>query len=74
MSPALIEVAGPAAVRSSYAAAGRLEARRDEVVAVHDLTFAVDAGEMVGYIGPNGAGQVHDHQDAHRHPGPTAAG
>jgi ABC-2 type transport system ATP-binding protein len=28
-----------------------------EVRAVHDLTFAVEAGEMVGYIGPNGAGK-----------------
>ena len=24
---------------------------------MHDLTFAVEAGEMVGYIGPNGAGK-----------------
>ena len=24
---------------------------------MHDLTFAIDAGEMVGYIGPNGAGK-----------------
>ncbi len=30
---------------------------RDQVLAVHDLTFAVAAGEMVGYIGPNGAGK-----------------
>ncbi|HEV2796086.1 MAG TPA: ATP-binding cassette domain-containing protein [Nocardioides sp.] len=30
---------------------------RGQVVAVHDLTFAVAAGEMVGYIGPNGAGK-----------------
>ena len=30
---------------------------RGKVVAVHDLTFAVAAGEMVGYIGPNGAGK-----------------
>jgi ABC-2 type transport system ATP-binding protein len=35
---------------------GRLRTRR-EVLAVHDLTFAIEAGEMVGYIGPNGAGK-----------------
>lgn len=36
---------------------GQRRRRRDRVRAVHDLTFAVDAGEMVGYIGPNGAGK-----------------
>ena len=35
----------------------RFRGVRDEVVAVHDLTFAVEPGEMVGYIGPNGAGK-----------------
>ena len=30
---------------------------RPDVVAVHDLDFAIEAGEMVGYIGPNGAGK-----------------
>ena len=28
-----------------------------EVKAVDDVSFAVDAGEMVGYIGANGAGK-----------------
>ncbi|NPC43892.1 ATP-binding cassette domain-containing protein [Nocardioides sp. zg-1230] len=36
---------------------GRRRRVRESVLAVHDLTFAVDAGEMVGYIGPNGAGK-----------------
>jgi ABC-2 type transport system ATP-binding protein len=36
---------------------GRFTRSRDEVLAVHDLTFAIEAGEMVGYIGPNGAGK-----------------
>ncbi len=34
----------------------RGEGRRD-VVAVSDVSFAVERGEMVGYIGPNGAGK-----------------
>ena len=38
-------------------AEGERRKQRTEVVAVRDLTFAIDAGEMVGYIGPNGAGK-----------------
>ena len=37
--------------------AGRVRRRVENVVAVTDLTFAIEPGEMVGYIGPNGAGK-----------------
>jgi ABC-2 type transport system ATP-binding protein len=36
---------------------GRVRRTRMEVRAVDDLTFAIDAGSVVGYIGPNGAGK-----------------
>ncbi|HWM37692.1 MAG TPA: methionine ABC transporter ATP-binding protein, partial [Streptomyces sp.] len=37
-------------------AAGRLRRERNEVRAVDGISFTVPRGEMVGYIGPNGAG------------------
>jgi ABC-2 type transport system ATP-binding protein len=36
---------------------GRVRRTRDVVHAVHDVSFAIEAGEMVGYVGPNGAGK-----------------
>jgi ABC-2 type transport system ATP-binding protein len=45
-------------VRKKGGINGRARGRtRTEVQAVHDLTFAIEAGEMIGYIGPNGAGK-----------------
>ena len=35
----------------------RLQRQSVEVRAVENISFAVEAGEMVGYIGPNGAGK-----------------
>jgi ABC-2 type transport system ATP-binding protein len=36
---------------------GRRRRVREQVRAVHDLTFSVQPGELVGYIGPNGVGK-----------------
>lgn len=34
--------------------------------AVDDISFSIDEGEVVGFLGPNGAGQIHDHEYHHR--------
>lgn len=39
-------------------AADRLSMRFGGIVAVHELDFAVDEGELVGLIGPNGCGKT----------------
>ena len=39
--------------------------------AVDHLTFTVEPGQVTGFLGPNGAGQVHHHA-AHPGPGPAA--
>ena len=38
-------------------------------LAVNDVSFTVERGEVLGFLGPNGAGQVHHHAHDHRlHP------
>ncbi|MGA5703993.1 ABC transporter ATP-binding protein [Peterkaempfera bronchialis] len=54
---ALIEVENVSRTFTVRTRKGRLRREKREVRAVNGLTFAVQAGECVGYIGPNGAGK-----------------
>jgi ABC-2 type transport system ATP-binding protein len=38
--------------------AGLVRRRYDDVLALDDISFAVPAGEVVGFLGPNGAGKT----------------
>ena len=46
---------------------------RNKVRAVDNLTLTVKPGEIFGFLGPNGAGNDHNHQDDRR-PAPARAG
>ena len=37
-----------------------------QFVAVENLTFTIKKGEVVAFLGPNGAGEKYDHENAHR--------
>jgi hypothetical protein len=41
-----------------------LTMRHDEVVAVDEITFSLEAGTVTGYLGPNGAGDRSGGPDA----------
>lgn len=39
-----------------------------EVKALNDISFKINEGEMVGYIGPNGARKINNNKDYVWHP------
>jgi ABC-2 type transport system ATP-binding protein len=56
--PALVAGEGPPAVSEPVLAVRNLTKRYGEVVAVDDLTFALERGSITGFLGPNGAGKT----------------
>lgn len=36
------------------------------ITAVNDVNFSIDEGELVGYIGENGARKIYNYKDANR--------
>jgi ABC-2 type transport system ATP-binding protein len=56
MSHPLIELVDVVKTFTVYEKTGRVRRRRTEVRAVDRLSFSVEPGAMLGYIGPNGAG------------------
>jgi len=48
---------------------GLVKRQSREVRAVEDISFEIEAGEVVGVLGPNGARSLHRR---HREPGPEA--
>ena len=51
-------------VRAALAAL--VKRRTRDVQAVAEVSFTVEPGEIVGFLGPNGAGQDHHAEDAGR--------
>jgi ABC-2 type transport system ATP-binding protein len=56
-SSAVTETVDEAAQATAVIAVEHLTKRFGEVVAVDDLTFSVEPGQVCGLLGPNGAGK-----------------